>query len=117
MFLCRSARGLVLRVGTLIWLSLLVLPFGFPKPAAAQSQQPPTVQGGETGTLGTPGKGASAVERQPDRQLPGSISGTVFVQTGAVAVGAQVRLRREGQSPKQEVLSGEDGQFSFADVP
>jgi len=49
--------------------------------------------------------------------LSGSISGTVVVQTGAVAVGAQVQLTREDQSLKQEVLTGEEGQFSFANLP
>src|SRR5271165_2392462 len=113
----RGVRGLVLGAGSLIWLSLFVLPCGFPIPAVAQAQQPPTVQGGETGTPDAPRTGAAAGERQPDRQLSGSISGTVVVQTGAVAVGAQVRLTREDQSLKQEVLSGDDGQFSFTNLP
>ncbi len=119
MFLRRSVRGLVLGLGGLLWLSPCVLPCGFPMLAAAQSQsqQLPTVQGGETGTPAAPGAGVSAGEQQPDRQSSGSISGTVVVQTGAVAVGAQVQLTRNDQSPKSELLSGEDGQFSFADVP
>ena len=40
-----------------------------------------------------------------------------MVQTGAVAVGAQVELTREGQSGKQEVLSDDNGHFSFANLP
>jgi hypothetical protein len=101
----------------LISLSLWVLPCGFPTPAAAQSQQSPTVQGGEAGTPGAQSTGASAGEQKPDRQLPGNISGTVVVQTGASAVGAQVQLTRGGQSPTQAVMSGDNGQFSFANVP
>ncbi len=116
MSLRRNVRGLVLGAGSLIWLSLCVLSCGFPILAAAQTQQSPTVQGG-TGTPGAPRTGASAAERQPDRQLSGSISGTVVVQTGAVAVGVQVRLTREDQSLKQEVLSGDEGQFSFPNLP
>ena len=85
-------------------------------PAVAQSQQAPTVQGGETGTPGER-QGASAGERPTDRQSAGTISGTVIVQTGAVAVGAQVQLTREGNSSKQEVLSGDNGEYSFTNLP
>src|SRR3989441_6972580 len=72
-----------------VWLILTILTCGFP--ALAQSQQ-------------------------PDQRLSGSINGTVVDQTGAVVAGARVRLSREDQSPNQEVLSGDDGQFSFADI-
>jgi hypothetical protein len=47
----------------------------------------------------------------------GYISGTVLDKSGAVALGAQVRLVRELNSSTQEVLSGNNGQFSFADLP
>src|SRR5208283_3934946 len=80
------------------------------------AQQPPTVQGGETGTPGA-GTGASASVQQPERQLPSSIIGTVTDQVGDLAVGAQVQLTRQDQSPKQEVLSGDNGQFSFPNLP
>lgn len=73
-----------------VWLILSVLTCGFP--ALAQSQQ------------------------QPDQELSGSISGTIVDPTGGAVPGAQVRLSREDQSPVQEVFSGEDGQFSFANV-
>jgi len=51
----------------------------------------------------------------PDR-LPGSISGTVVDQSGAVVTGARVKLTREDQSLNQEVVSGNDGQFSFPNI-
>jgi Carboxypeptidase regulatory-like domain len=123
----RSVRGWNLGVAPLVWLSLCVLlPCGLPAsavaqsqeaPAAAQSQQSPAAQGAETITPGAPGTGVPAGPQQPDQQLVGSITGTVFVQTGAVAVGAHVQLTHGAGSPQQEVLSGDDGQFSFADVP
>lgn len=54
----------------------------------------------------------AASERQP----PGYISGTVFDQSGAVSVGAAVRLSREDQALNQVVQSGNNGQFAFTNV-
>ena len=84
--------------GWVLALSLGFLPWGFP--AAAQSQ----------------GTGKSAAEHLPDPQLLGNISGTIVDQTGAAVPGARVKLSREDQSADQEVTSGDDGQFSFANV-
>ncbi len=81
---------------------------------SAPFKQPAPVQGG---TLVARETEASSGEREPDRQLSGYISGTVIDQGRAVAVGAQVRLTREDQSPKQEVLSGDNGQFTFGHLP
>ncbi|MGD0425304.1 MAG: carboxypeptidase-like regulatory domain-containing protein [Candidatus Acidiferrales bacterium] len=52
----------------------------------------------------------------PDPQSPGSISGTVVDPSGAAVAGAHVVLTRDDKSPKQEVISGDDGQFSFASI-
>ncbi|HTA23002.1 MAG TPA: carboxypeptidase-like regulatory domain-containing protein [Terriglobales bacterium] len=49
-------------------------------------------------------------------QSPGTVIGTVVDQSGAVMVGAHVRLNSQASSPSQEVLTGSDGQFSFANV-
>jgi hypothetical protein len=115
MSLRRNVRGLVPGAGRLIWLSLFVLPFGFPTPALAQSPQPQTDQREITDTFDARETGAPAGE--PARQLSGYITGTVLDKSGAVALGAHVRLTRDDQSPTQEVLSGDNGQFSFANLP
>jgi Carboxypeptidase regulatory-like domain len=117
MSLRRNVWGLLLAAGGFIWPSLCALSCGFATPAAAQSQQPATIQGTGTGTPDAQGTRTSAGQQQPGQPLSGSISGTLIVQTGAIAVGAQVQLTRDDQSPKQEVLSGENGQFSFTNVP
>jgi Carboxypeptidase regulatory-like domain len=54
--------------------------------------------------------------QQSVQPLPGDITGTVLDQTGAVVVGARVVLAIDGQSSDREVLSGDDGQFTFANV-
>ncbi len=98
----------------IIWLNLSLVLCGFPAPA--QSQQAPIAPGAESGPPAARGTGASAGEQLASEQLSGSISGTVVDGTGAVVAGARVRLTREGQSPNQEVLTDDDGQFSFAGV-
>jgi hypothetical protein len=54
--------------------------------------------------------------KSPDRKPPGYISGTVLDQTGAISVGADVRLSSDGGNPPQETRSGHNGQFLFAEV-
>ncbi|MFZ0284226.1 MAG: carboxypeptidase-like regulatory domain-containing protein [Terriglobales bacterium] len=48
---------------------------------------------------------------------PGTISGTVVDPSGAVIVGAHIKLTRDEQSQGQQALTGDDGQFSFTGVP
>jgi carboxypeptidase family protein len=50
-------------------------------------------------------------------QTLGIIRGTILDQTGAVSVGARVRLAGKGRSLSQEVVAGENGQFSFSNIP
>jgi carboxypeptidase family protein len=111
-----NVRGLFRGAIVLIWLGLCVLSCGFPIPAAAQSQQPPTAQAPANDRPDSGGTGAP-VAGQPGQQLPGSVSGTLIVQTGALAVGAHVQLSREDKSPPQELLSGDNGQYSFSNLP
>src|SRR5260370_37580640 len=87
--------------GHKIWvlsLSLSLLPGGFA--VAAQSQ----------------GTGAPAAEHPTDPRLSGIISGTIVDPTQAAVAGARVRLSWGDQSLYQEVMSDDDGQFSFANV-
>ena len=54
--------------------------------------------------------------RTNNASFPGHISGTVLDQSGAVVVGAKVRLSHDEGTSTKEVSSGNNGQFSFADV-
>jgi Carboxypeptidase regulatory-like domain len=50
-------------------------------------------------------------------EKPGSIIGTILDQSGSVAVDAVVRLTSEDKSLSREVVSGDNGQFVFSNVP
>lgn len=91
-----------------------MLCLGFP--ARAQSQQPAIVPGGQSSLPDAPGTAASTGQDAQDQQLQGNISGTVVDVTGTTVAGARVKLTRDGQSQSQEVTSGDEGQFSFANV-
>jgi hypothetical protein len=89
--------------GSFSWL-FLCLPL-LASAALAQSQQAP------------PETGATARQQLPAPQVPGSISGTVVDPSGAAVPRARLELKREDQTNNQEALSGDDGQFSFANIP
>ena len=59
---------------------------------------------------------SSSWKKVPDDQPPGYISGTILDQSGAVNVGANVRLVEEGQTFHQEVKSGGNGEFLFTNI-
>jgi hypothetical protein len=117
MSLRRNLWRLIFRAGLSIGLSLALLLCVPSTSAIAQSAQTATAPAAGTGTIDIEESGASAGEVQADRQVPGYISGTVVDTAGAVAVGAEVLLTREDQSLPQKILSGENGQFSFIDLP
>jgi len=48
---------------------------------------------------------------------PGTVIGTILDQSGAVRVGTVIRLTPEDKSAHREVISGDNGQFSFSNVP
>jgi hypothetical protein len=74
-------------------LALIATTFLCILPAAAQSPQP--------------------ANPAPAQQPSGTITGILVDRTGTAIVGAHLKLTRDDQSAGQEVLSGEDGQFSF----
>jgi len=107
-------RSMPRHVAWAVWLILSALILALP--TAAQSQQPPVSPGQESSQPDAVGKESSSAEQQPDQKLSGSISGTIVDQTGAFVAGAHVKLSRDEQSPTQELLSGDDGQFTFAGI-
>jgi len=64
----------------------------------------------------TSGWASNCLAQSPEPPSPGSINGTVVDQSGAVLAGARITLTSQNQTAKQEVLSGDNGQFSFANV-
>lgn len=72
-------------------------------PAVAQAQQLPATEAAASAQVASP-------------ESAGTISGTVVDATGAVVAGARVKLTRGDQSAGQEVVAGDEGQFSFSDV-
>ena len=97
-----------------LWLSLSLLLCSLP--SVAQSPQPPVAPGAESGRPDAQAKGAPPVEHAPDQRLSGRITGTIVDPTGAPVSGASVKLSHEDQSPDQEALANDDGQFSLANV-
>ena len=59
---------------------------------------------------------AASPNQQHDPQSSGAISGTVVDPTGAPVARARVELTRESPLSSATATSGDDGQFSFADV-
>jgi hypothetical protein len=59
---------------------------------------------------------SSSEKAASNHQPLGYVSGTILDQSGAVNAGAEVRLSHETQTPNQEVTSGSNGQFLFANV-
>jgi hypothetical protein len=98
-----------------IWLGLVAQLCAVP--AHAQSPQAPSGAGSEQGQSATaPNEPSSASAQFPDPPVPGSIHGTVVDPNGTALAGARVKLVRQNQSPSQEAQSGDDGQYSFANI-
>jgi hypothetical protein len=106
----RNFRSLVLHAAPLFFGALSLLLFALP--AMAQFQQIPPAAAASGSLPDAP----TASQQQTTPQLPGSVSGTVADPSGAAVAGALVALTRDDKSPKQEVLSGDEGQFSFVNL-
>jgi hypothetical protein len=98
----------------LVWFILTMLVGSLP--AAAQSLQPPEALRSVSAQSGVQAGTAASAEQSPVQRAPGSISGTVGLSTGALLGEVRVTLTRDDHGPGQEVLSSDDGQFSFAGV-
>jgi hypothetical protein len=85
---------------------------------AAQSQPPGSASGSPDapGTATITTSPTTTVGQPQDQRSTGDITGTVVDQTGAVVSGARVVLTSEDGSPNHEMLSGENGEFSFLKV-
>jgi len=120
---CRtSLRGAIRRAlpgrAGFVWLSLIFFFLGFPallrcqqSPAAPQSGTPPAAPQSDATIPAT-----QTAAQTPDAHAQGSLSGTISVSTGALLGGAHVKLLRDSQSPPRETVTGDDGEFTFADV-
>ncbi len=112
-FLDRTARSSAIRIAGFAGLGLSLLVCAFP--AVAQSPQTPSAPE-VASPLPDPPTATAPLDQQPDQHLPGNISGTIVDPSGAAVAGAHVILTRDDKSPKQEFISGDDGQFSFASL-
>ena len=84
-----------------VWLGLFAWCSGVS--AAARPQEAPPPQ--------------AANANQPQiHEVPGSVCGSVVDRSGALIVGAQVRLAQDGSSPDKEAVSADDGRFCIANV-
>jgi hypothetical protein len=96
-------------------LSLSILLCGFR--TLAQSEAPPVAASATSDQAAAPLPAAAVRGSLPEPQTSGSISGTLVDATGGFIVGACVSISRRDESPDREVLSGDDGQFSFVNIP
>ena len=97
----------------LIWGTLA---FSLILPQATLSQSPSKRPSSGQSKASTTSK-KSATQPQSPSASSGTVSGTVTDQAGSVAVGAQIELTSDANSSKQEATSGDNGDYSFTDVP
>jgi hypothetical protein len=117
---CRKSPGGISRssrfgAGIATWVSLFAVLWAMP--AHAQSPQAPPTAGTEHGQSATPlSEPSSASAQLPGPPLPGIIHGTVVDPNGTAVAGARVKLAQQGQAANPETQTGDDGQYSFANI-
>lgn len=110
MYLLRQLTG-ASGWGRLLFSSLLVILLVFPQSAITQTKRPSK----SSGTSKTPAASNPSTTPTQNPSL-GAISGTIIDQQGEVAEGAIVELARDSDSKKQQLASGSNGEYSFANV-
>jgi Carboxypeptidase regulatory-like domain len=95
----------------------LLLACSFPRHAMAQSAERPTPQAPNGLPDSLRSSISAAEQQQSDSRLSGRVDGTVVDPSGAAVAGARVKLTGENHRSDAEILTGDDGQFSFASVP
>jgi len=99
--------------GAELCLTLCVLLCGLLLPSQAQEQRSSPTQPGQSNA----GKASGTnVPAQMANQAPGTVTGTVEDQSGAVSVGVTVHLTQKGQSAVPDAVTGDNGQFSFTHI-
>jgi Carboxypeptidase regulatory-like domain len=110
------ARNLLMRsqfrcgLFVLLWVTIACTP-----PCSGHTPPPPAAPEPEQGPQQDQGRTTATIPA-PDQPQPGSITGTVVDESGAVVAGARITVTRPDQSPSLNVLSGNDGQFSFTNI-
>jgi hypothetical protein len=97
---------------TFTCLSFSMLAWGL----ATTAQTPPDADDhGSKASTTVSGEAKIPSDDKSQPRWPDTLSGTIVDQNGSAVVGARIKLSREDQPP-QEVITGEDGHFSFSNV-
>jgi hypothetical protein len=115
-----SSTGIVTFSKVSRWLCFAILVLSWAATGTAQTSASP-------GNVEVVSHGISIIEASSQHETqepaaqnaakPGNIVGTILDESGSVAVGAVVRVTSEDKSFTQEVASGDNGQYSFSNVP
>ena len=104
-------KTVTVRDSCLRWQFMLVLVLAVSVfPVSLAAQEPGSPDAAQAPVANSPANQPAA---EPQAAM---ISGTVEDQSGAVNVGAKIRLTRDGQTAVQEAVSGANGEFSFTEV-
>jgi hypothetical protein len=97
----------------LVWLSAIFLIWSF----TLLAQTEPSLRVARENPPPDPSTPKLAVDQQQDQQkVPGTITGSVVGPDGQAVAGAKVKLTLEGPLASKEIMSREDGQFTFTNV-